>query len=581
MSTGRYPVYVISKGRHDCCHTAKFLERDKVDFKLVVEPQEAGAYAKVYGEEKLLVLPFSNLGQGSIPARNWVWEHSIKGKHVRHWILDDNIRGVWRRFNGWKYPCEAGPAFRACEDFADRYENVAVAGLNYHMFAVNGQKMPPFYLNVHVYSFILIKNDLRNRWRGRYNEDTDLCLQVLADGWCTVLFNAFLAWKEQTGKMKGGNADELYKGDGRLKMSRSLERAWPYVVETKRRFQRPQHVVRDAWRKFDTPLKLKKGVDLSKLEPTSEYGFELEQVKSDVKSEMIRRMLKKDKTGSSGKVSAKAATPPSAVLDEPPTKALKGFLALCSAAGVEDVASVGKVAKATVKYLSGGSAARRRLRVGQALERRWYESLKRGAPDYAVYDTDYYLGELWACWVVYSRKYLREVTKTRSLPPSGVASSLGKVSAVVDLGCGFGYTTAALAEIFSGAKVVGTNIDGTVQAKLAKLVGRRKGFELASGPEDVNLTADLVFASEYFEHVPAPVDHLADVIRSLKPRAMLVANAFGTRAIGHFDEYDVRGATVQAKDVSKMFDREMRRSGYSKVKTKMWNNRPTFWKRTR
>jgi len=285
----RYPVYVISKGRSNCCLTARILKRDGVPFRVVIEPQEAEAYAKEFGREVLHVLPFSNLGLGSIPARNWVWEHAKTSGAERHWILDDNIQDFWRRYRAWKLPCEAGPALRVCEDFTDRYENVAVSGLNYYMFSINKEKAPPFYRNVHVYSCILIRNDLPFRWRGRYNEDTDLCLQVLSAGWCTVLLNAFLAEKATTMTMKGGNTEVLYKGDGRLKMARSLERVWPYVVETKRRFRRPQHVVRDSWWRFDTKLKLKPGIDLSKLK-ANEYGLVLVK-KREPKSEILKEIL--------------------------------------------------------------------------------------------------------------------------------------------------------------------------------------------------------------------------------------------------------------------------------------------------
>jgi hypothetical protein len=180
--------------------------------------------------------------------------------------------GIWRRWNARKVRCDSGTALRVVEDFTDRYSNVAVAGLNYYMFSINKAKQPPFYLNTHVYSCILLRNDLPFRWRGRYNEDTDLCLQALSTGWCTVLVNAFLAWKMTTMTMKGGNSETLYRGDGRLKMARSLERMWPGVVETNRRFGRPQHVVAFSWRKFDTQLKLKPGSATNSAEP-NEYGL--------------------------------------------------------------------------------------------------------------------------------------------------------------------------------------------------------------------------------------------------------------------------------------------------------------------
>jgi hypothetical protein len=290
----RYPIYVISKGRHDQCLTANFLVKDGVPFHLVVEPQEADLYIEKYGKERVFILPFSNLGLGGIPARNWVKDHATKQGHVRHWILDDNIRDVQRWYDGDKrITCHSGTAFAVAEDFTDRYENVAISGLNYAMWAFHnsGGSRPPFNANVHVYSCLLILNSIPHKWRGRYNEDTDLCLQVLADGWCTILINAFVVRKVRTMAMKGGNSDLLYKGDGRLKMARSLERMWPGVVEVGRRFKRPQHVVKYSWGRFDTPLKLKKGINLAKMKP-NEYGLKLVQVAPVVKNEGLQKLLK-------------------------------------------------------------------------------------------------------------------------------------------------------------------------------------------------------------------------------------------------------------------------------------------------
>jgi hypothetical protein len=283
----RYPIYIPSKGRYEKCLTAQCFDKDGVPFCLVVEPQERDEYVRRFGEARVLTLPFSNLGLGSIPARNWIKDHATAAGAERHWQFDDNISGVWRWWRGRRLYCRAGVALAACEDFVDRYENIAVAGLNYVMFGVGSTK--PFVANVHVYSATLVLNSIPHRWRGRYNEDTDLCLQVLADGWCTVLFNAFLVQKIGTMTMKGGNSDQLYQGDGRLKMARALERQWPGVVETKRRFKRPQHVIKDSWRRFDTPLKLKPGIILP-TEP-NEYGMKLRQVKPTVKSADLRALL--------------------------------------------------------------------------------------------------------------------------------------------------------------------------------------------------------------------------------------------------------------------------------------------------
>jgi hypothetical protein len=285
----RYPVYIPSKERADCCAAAKALSRDNVPFFLVVEPQEASLYAGCFGRERVLVLPWDNPGS-VIPARNWIKDHATRAGHLRHWQLDDNVKGIRRRCpDGMRLPCAAGPAFSAVEDFVDRYENVGIAGLNYQMFLKAGQRLPPFYLNCRVYSCALVLNTLPYCWRGRYNEDADFCLQVLSGGYCTVLMNAFMIDKPKTMAVKGGNTSTLYQGDGRLKMARALERLWPGVVTVNRRFQRPQHVVKDAWKRFDTPLKLKPGIDLAAMEP-NEYGMVLKQVKP-IKSEALRKLV--------------------------------------------------------------------------------------------------------------------------------------------------------------------------------------------------------------------------------------------------------------------------------------------------
>lgn len=276
-----YPVYIISKGRWESRLTSKALERMGVPYHIVIEPQEYDQYAAAIDPKNILVLPFSNLGQGSIPARNWVWEHSIEQGAARHWILDDNIRRFWRWHNNAKLQVESGSTFKAAEDFTDRYENVALSGMNYFMFAKNKYKDNPFRLNTRIYSCILIKNDIPYRWRGRYNEDTDLSLRALKDGWATILFMAFLAEKMPTMTMKGGNTETLYKldnEDGRLLMAQSLQQQHPDVTQIKRRWNRWQHVV--DYRPFKNNRLIKKqGIEIP--QGVNNYGMVL--VKRDGK----------------------------------------------------------------------------------------------------------------------------------------------------------------------------------------------------------------------------------------------------------------------------------------------------------
>jgi hypothetical protein len=277
----RYPIYVISKGRADTRLTSKALESMSVPYRIVIEPQEFDKYAAVIDPKKILVLPFSNLGQGSIPARNWCWEHSISEGHERHWIMDDNIHGFFRFNRNLKVPVSDGTVFAAAEDFTDRYLNVPMSGLNYFMFAPRKSgDIKPFTINTRIYSCILLSNKVTHRWRGRYNEDTDLSLRILKDGYCTILFNAFLAMKATTMTMKGGNTDHLYKQDakfdGRLEMARSLQRQHPDVTTITWKWGRWQHQV-DYSRFKDN--KLIRRPDAEVVDTVNNYGMELKKIK--------------------------------------------------------------------------------------------------------------------------------------------------------------------------------------------------------------------------------------------------------------------------------------------------------------
>lgn len=264
------------------------------------------------------------------------------------------------------------------------------------------------------------------------------------------------------------------------------------------------------------------------------------------------------------------------VLNMKPNESLDLLLKLAADEGIGGLDAIRRVAESTVKYLKGSSEERGAVRELQLLENRWYDSLKIGRPDWSVYGDDLYLAELWACWIVYSRRYLLEISKSRSIPPSGIVGVVGESSKIVDLGCGFGYTTAALAEMFPRAEVIGTNLPGTVQYDIAHRLGAGCRFSLCR-LEDAGPFADLVFASEYFEHFERPIDHLQEVLKHLNPRVMLIANSFGAIGLGHFHEYEVRGCLVPGKIASAEFSAEMKKNGYEKIKTNLWNNRPSLW----
>lgn len=276
----KYPVYIISKGRWESRKTSKVLEKIGVPYHIVIEPQEYKQYANVIDSKKILVLPFQDLGEGATPARNWVWEHSISIGAKRHWILDDNIFNFYRMNNNLPVPVSSGTIFRCAEDFVDRYTNVAISGFEYFMFMPRKTKKAPFRLNTRVYSCILIQNDIPYRWRGRMNEDTDLSLKALKDGWCTILFQAFLCDKTTTMTMKGGNTDDNYtnvesenpEDDGRWQMAKILKDYHPDVTTITRKWGRWQHHVDYRPFRFN---KLEKKEGLNIPDRVNNYGMKL------------------------------------------------------------------------------------------------------------------------------------------------------------------------------------------------------------------------------------------------------------------------------------------------------------------
>ncbi|MCP4103836.1 MAG: hypothetical protein GY750_20825 [Lentisphaerae bacterium] len=278
MNRPQFPIFVISKGRWERRQTVKTLLSMNVDFYVVVEPSEYDNYANVIDKAYLIKLPsdFSKMGQGSIPVRNFVWQYSQEVmKSKWHWILDDNIESIERYNNNLKIPVKTPAPFKAIEDFVLRYENIGQTGMNYSNFCPAYDARPPIRFNTRIYSCILINNEIKHRWRGRYNEDTDLSLRILKDGICTVLFNTFLIGKRATMCQKGGNEKIYNESDNRKEFAESLAIQHPDVVHVTKKFGRWHHQVN--YKPFKkNKLILKKGIKLKN--KVNNYGMKLIEV---------------------------------------------------------------------------------------------------------------------------------------------------------------------------------------------------------------------------------------------------------------------------------------------------------------
>ncbi len=292
-----YPIYIISKGRSKTCVTADHLLKMEVPFKIVIEKQEWNDYAEVYGEDCLLELDLSfraeydtyienfdsNKSKGSGPARNFVWNHAKESGAKFHWIMDDNIFGFNYFYDDQRIKAVDGSIFASAEDFVNRYENIAIAGLNYYMFAVPGSKDKPYVANTKIYSCLLINNHVPIRWAGRYNEDVDICIRALKEGYSTIQFDAFLAKKGATQTMGGGNTDAFYAEEGTLPKSNMLMYNHPDITEVTWRFQRWHHITNYDIFDFYKDRNLKETI-MHMLEPQILDSNEDAKIIQDIKS---------------------------------------------------------------------------------------------------------------------------------------------------------------------------------------------------------------------------------------------------------------------------------------------------------
>ena len=296
MTNPKSPVYIISKGRHETMITSRSLSRMKVPHYIAIEPQDEKNYEaaldnfNIRDYVTLLIAPFSNHGDGPGRARNWCWDHAISIGSEKHWVLDDNISDFYRLHQNLRIRVESGVIFKAAEDFIDRYENVPISGFQYRFFIAPNQSYPPFVTNTRIYSTLLIDNKCKHRWRGRYNEDTDICLRVLKDGDCTIQFNAFLQGKAATQTVKGGNTEEFYHKEGTLEKEKWRDGTLnPVGTVNKSQMLVDMHpdVARMVW-KYDrwhhyvnyepfkaTALRFKPGIDISEFPKVNNYGMKL------------------------------------------------------------------------------------------------------------------------------------------------------------------------------------------------------------------------------------------------------------------------------------------------------------------
>ena len=242
----KYPIYIPSKARSEIKLTTKCLTDVDIPFYVVVEPQDAEDYHKEYSENQIVVMEKNNQGIGYV--RNACKKHSISIGADYHWQIDDNIKDFRIRENNKNVVKNTRNVLSAAENYISHFDNIGAASLSHTIFAF--ARNTHISINRQAYSCMLINNKLDIWYRNDCIEDTDYSMQVLTEGYCTILFNKLLMGKAATGQYKGGNTDTVHAGDGRLIRSRKLQEYWPGAFKVVKKKERWHVAPSRVWDRF-------------------------------------------------------------------------------------------------------------------------------------------------------------------------------------------------------------------------------------------------------------------------------------------------------------------------------------------
>jgi hypothetical protein len=224
QTTQIYPVYVPSKARSHYRLVTDLFDEHTVAYRVVVEPQDAEDYEARFGD-RLLVMPENNRGIAYV--RNFMKDHARSEGHLFHWQVDDNVVAFRVRRGGQGVAVSPRNVMSVVEQSTDLLLNVGGAGIANSAWVFTYDEREPVEFNHQVYCAMLLNTAVQSRFRPDVHDDTDYSLQMLADGWVTLVFKRLSMDKTTTGVMTGGNTEIEYANGKRLTRFQNTARLWP------------------------------------------------------------------------------------------------------------------------------------------------------------------------------------------------------------------------------------------------------------------------------------------------------------------------------------------------------------------
>lgn len=223
------PIFVPTRGRMRTAVSPGVLLQDGLTPTLVVEPQEASLYAQAWPSCPQLVLPVGD--QGIAYARRAIKAEALRRGVPYYWQLDDNLEGFRWRVERQLLPATPSMVLGYVEQLVSRYARVALAGPDYQQFAVFPEL--EWTANTRVYACVLSNTAVPLSYRDEMSgkEDVDYCLQVLTEGWNTLLVHGVAMVKPKMGSQTVGGLSEWYRERGHEAVAQQLAATWPFHTE--------------------------------------------------------------------------------------------------------------------------------------------------------------------------------------------------------------------------------------------------------------------------------------------------------------------------------------------------------------
>lgn len=244
-----YPIYIPSRHRFDKPITTKVFDDDNIPYRILVEPHDYDNYRARYDDDQLIRLPKDN--QGIAYVRNYALEHARDTGHDYFWMFDDDIRSFQIRQDGKAIKTNPRPLLKLIENITNDYENIGGSCIAHSAFIFGQDGKAPVVYNSQIYCAELITTQAKARFRKGVADDIDFSMQLLHEGWVTLVYKRIGFTSATSGTISGGLVDSEYKEDGRLALFQQLQAYWPGAFNIGyHKDGRPHVISRNYYRHF-------------------------------------------------------------------------------------------------------------------------------------------------------------------------------------------------------------------------------------------------------------------------------------------------------------------------------------------